>query len=139
MAWRLGDRVEQPTYGAGTIIELTDQHVVVHFDTHGRRKFSAQLAVLKPSDRPDPHSTSRSHSIAPLPRARAERRTTDPGYENANRQTVVRATDTPGSSPGQRLYVLRCGRCGTHYGANGCDIDPRKCPQCMAGQPGLTF
>jgi hypothetical protein len=139
MAWRLGDRVEQPTYGAGTIIELTDQHVVVHFDTHGRRKFSAQLAVLKASEQPDPHSTSRSHSMAPRARSHAQRRTTDPGYENENRQTVVHATNTPGNIPEQRVFVLRCGRCGTHYGANERDIDLRMCPHCMDGPPGLTF
>ena len=139
MAWRLGDRVEQATYGTGTIIELTDQHVVVHFDTHGRRRFSAELAVLTASDRPDPRSMSKSHSIAPPPRASAVRATTDPGYVNPNRQTVMRATETPGTIPGQRVYVLRCGRCGTHYGANGSDIDLRKCPHCMDGEPGLTF
>ncbi len=139
MAWRLGDRVEQASYGAGTIIELTDQHVVVHFDTYGRRKFAAHLAVLTASQRPEPRAPSRPNSIAPGPRATVTRTSTDPGYENSNRQTVVRLAETHGHGRGPRVYVMRCMRCGTHYGANVSDIDSRACPACMDGPPGVTF
>ena len=139
MIWHLGDRVEQSSYGAGTVIEADDQHIVVHFDRCGRRKFSAHLVQLTKSQQPAPRAAVRPHSIAPLPRASMKRTMRDPGYENPQRQTVVRATDTPGSIRGQQVYVLRCGRCGAHYGANGSDIDTRSCPRCMDGDPGVQY
>lgn len=64
---------------------------------------------------------------------------TRPGFTNANGQTVVRPTGLPGTDYGQRVYVLRCGRCGDEYGANGSDIFQRKCPACQGGKPGLFF
>jgi uncharacterized Zn finger protein len=63
-------------------------------------------------------------------------KTTEAGYRNRRDQEVVRQTGHEGNLPGQRLYILRCHRCGHEYGANGCDIHIRKCPQCMGGQPG---
>ena len=64
---------------------------------------------------------------------------TDEGFENPNRQTVVRQTETPGNDHNQLVYVLRCGDCGAQYGANGSDIFQRKCPACQGGQPGLLY
>ena len=65
--------------------------------------------------------------------------TTQVGYTNRNRQTVVRPTGRPGTDHGQYVYVLRCNECGLEYGANGSDIHQRKCPACQAGMPGLDF
>ena len=62
-------------------------------------------------------------------------RTTDVGYENLNEQVVMRE----GNLPGQKVYVLKCGRCGTQYGANESDIHLRRCPACMGGPPGLPL
>ena len=36
----------------------------------------------------------------------------------------------PGTDHGQRVYVLKCGRCDREYGANGSDIWLRRCPYC---------
>ena len=36
--WKPGDRVEHPTFGAGTVLESNDQHTVVHFNDQGRKK-----------------------------------------------------------------------------------------------------
>jgi len=130
--WKLGDRVAHATYGVGTVLESSDQHTVIHFDQHGRRKFASNLVVLRES----------SQSVTPrLPRGMrsASERTTDVGYENLNEQTVVRATSLEGNLPGQKVYVLKCGRCGVEYGANGCDIHLRRCPTCMGGQPALAI
>jgi hypothetical protein len=69
----------------------------------------------------------------------AGKRTTEIGYVNRNGQTVIRATGLPGTDHLQRVYVLRCGKCGDEYGANGSDIHGRKCPSCGGGQPGLPF
>ena len=64
-------------------------------------------------------------------------RTTVPGYVNSNGQTVIAKTGTPSTSfPGQTIYELRCGSCGTAYGANGCDIHARRCPHCQEGVKG---
>ena len=32
-----GDRVVQPTYGPGTLVEVNEHHTVIDFDEHGRR------------------------------------------------------------------------------------------------------
>jgi len=68
--WKPGDRVEHATFGSGTVLEFNEQHAVVHFDDHGRRKFASNLVVLKEGTPP-----------APAPRSRLSRtsseRTTD--------------------------------------------------------------
>ena len=56
--------------------------------------------------------------------------TTAIGYRNKNNQTVVRRTDKRGTDYGQTVYELRCGDCGSKYGANGSDIWLRRCPYC---------
>lgn len=63
--------------------------------------------------------------------------TTAPGYRNADGQEVIRKTNMPGTSPNQRLYVMRCSHCGHEYGSNGCDIHSRRCHVCQDGPPGL--
>lgn len=65
--------------------------------------------------------------------------TTTPGYVNRNGQIVVRATGLSGTDHGQYVYVLRCDKCETEYGANGSDVFQRRCPKCQAGRPGLAF
>ncbi len=65
--------------------------------------------------------------------------TTIPGYENANGQSVVRATGLPGTDHLQTIYVLRCNGCQNEYGANGSDIYQRKCPSCQGGAGGLAY
>lgn len=72
-------------------------------------------------------------------RARSYTGTTQLGYTNRNDQTVIRRTDLPGNDHNQRIYVLECGRCYSHYGANGSDIWQRRCPHCGGGRPGLKF
>lgn len=64
---------------------------------------------------------------------------TQPGFTNANGQTVIRATGLPGTDYGQSIYVLRCAQCASDYGANGSDIWLRKCPHCQGGRPGLPL
>jgi hypothetical protein len=66
-------------------------------------------------------------------------KTTEPGYVNANGQTVVRRTDHAGTDHLQVVYVLRCGQCQREYGANGSDIARRRCPFHDGGAPGLAY
>jgi hypothetical protein len=66
-------------------------------------------------------------------------RTTEPGYVNRNGQVVVRPTELAGTDFNQKVYVLRCTRCGNEYGANGSDVHLRLCPNCQDGRPGLAF
>jgi hypothetical protein len=65
--------------------------------------------------------------------------TVNVGYENRNRQVVVRCTALPGDDQGHSVYVLRCGVCGHEYGAHGFDIFQRRCPKHDGGAPGLRF
>ncbi len=54
-AWTKGDRVVQPTYGAGTLVEVNEQHTVIDFDEHGRRVFSTRLVNLQSTSEPAPN------------------------------------------------------------------------------------
>lgn len=74
--------------------------------------------------------------------ARSRGRTTVPGYVNDNNQRVVRRTDTKSCNHnGQNVYVLHCENCEHEYGANGCDIWLRLCPNCNENKakPGLPY
>jgi hypothetical protein len=54
-AWTKGDRVQQPTYGAGTLVEVNEHHTVIDFDEHGRRTFSTRLVTLQATNQPAPN------------------------------------------------------------------------------------
>jgi hypothetical protein len=62
--WNKGDRVVQPTYGAGTLVEVNEHHTVIDFDEHGRRVFSTRLVSLQATSEPAPNK-------AKAPRKRA--------------------------------------------------------------------
>jgi len=66
-------------------------------------------------------------------------RTTSIAYRNDRGQEVIRKTMLAGTLPYQKVYVLRCGDCGHEYGANGCEVHARRCPQCQGGSPGLLM
>jgi hypothetical protein len=53
-SWSKGDRVVQPNYGAGTLVEVNEHHTVIEFDEHGRRVFSTRLVVLQATNEPAP-------------------------------------------------------------------------------------
>ena len=53
-SWTKGDRVVQPTYGAGTLVEVNEHHTVIEFDEHGRRVFSTRLVTLQATNEPAP-------------------------------------------------------------------------------------
>ena len=53
--WSKGDRVTQPTYGAGTLVEVNEHHTVIDFDEGGRRVFATRLVVLQATNEPAPH------------------------------------------------------------------------------------
>ena len=53
--WSKGDRVSQPTYGPGTLVEVNEHHTVIDFDEHGRRTFATKLVVLQTTNEPAPH------------------------------------------------------------------------------------
>jgi hypothetical protein len=56
-AWTKGDRVVQPTYGAGTLVEVNEHHTVIDFDEHGRRTFSTRLVTLQATSQPAPNKS----------------------------------------------------------------------------------
>jgi hypothetical protein len=61
-SWAKGDRVVQPTYGAGTIVEYNEHHVVIEFDENGRRTFSTRLVVLQSTNEPAPAKAARKRA-----------------------------------------------------------------------------
>ena len=138
--WNRGDRVTHAAYGSGTVLDVNEQHTVIHFDDAGRRTFATDRVVLVAAgESPTPPLTGR---LPPMPRGggrTGEGNTATVGFRNANGQTVLRETNLAGNLAGQHVYVLVCGHCGLEYGANGCDVHLRKCPSCMDGQPGLAY
>ena len=130
--WNPGDRVAHATFGTGTVIELNHDHVIVHFDAHGRKKMATRYAVLTATDR-----------VARAPEARragsSSERPTDVGYENLNEQVTQRRLGEPGLAAPDTLYVLKCRRCDTEYVVVAGDIMLRRCPACLDGPPGLPI
>ena len=61
-SWTKGDRVVQPNYGAGTLVEVNEHHTVIEFDEHGRRVFSTRLVVLQPTNEPAPAKAARKRA-----------------------------------------------------------------------------
>lgn len=64
-SWNKGDRVVQPTYGAGTLVEVNEHHTVIDFDEHGRRVFSTRLVVLQATNEPAPAKAPRKRATKP--------------------------------------------------------------------------
>jgi hypothetical protein len=60
--WSKGDRVVQPTYGAGTLVEVNEHHTVIDFDEHGRRTFSSRLVVLQATNEPAPNKPPKTRA-----------------------------------------------------------------------------
>jgi hypothetical protein len=63
--WTKGDRVVQPTYGPGTLVEVNEHHTVIDFDAHGRRVFSTRLVVLQATSEPAPAKAARKRATKP--------------------------------------------------------------------------
>jgi hypothetical protein len=60
--WSKGDRVVQPTYGPGTLVEVNEHHTVIDFDEHGRRTFASRLVVLQATSEPAPTRPSKTRA-----------------------------------------------------------------------------
>jgi hypothetical protein len=65
--------------------------------------------------------------------------TTITGFINRNQQVNLGFDNPNGTDHGQKVYALRCQKCGFTYGANGSDIHQRLCPDCQGGKPGLPL
>lgn len=52
------------------------------------------------------------------------------GYRNEHGQTVIGKTDEMGTVAGQRLYTMRCYRCGHEYAVNGSETYRGRCARC---------
>ena len=61
-SWTKGDRVVQPTYGAGTLVEVNEHHTVIDFDEHGRRVFATRLVTLQATSEPAPARAARKRA-----------------------------------------------------------------------------
>lgn len=60
-----GDRVSQPTYGTGTVVEMDGRRTVIDFDAHGLKTFATAIVTLMRSSVPAP--------ARPAPKPRAKR------------------------------------------------------------------
>src|SRR5918996_2711359 len=47
--YAIGDRVSQPTYGAGTVAAANEYHTTIDFDEHGPRTFATPMVKLERS------------------------------------------------------------------------------------------
>jgi hypothetical protein len=67
-SWTKGDRVVQPTYGSGTLVEVNEHHTVIDFDEHGRRVFATRLVVLQATNEPAPARAARKRAAKVKPK-----------------------------------------------------------------------
>jgi hypothetical protein len=67
-SWTKGDRVVQPTYGSGTLVEVNEHHTVIDFDEHGRRVFATRLVVLQATSEPAPARAARKRAAKVKPK-----------------------------------------------------------------------
>ncbi len=67
-AWTKGDRVVQPTYGSGTLVEVNEHHTVIDFDEHGRRIFATRLVTLQATNEPAPAKAARKRAAKGKPK-----------------------------------------------------------------------
>ena len=74
--WSKGDRVAQPTYGAGTLVEVNEHHTVIDFDEHGRSVFATRLVALQATNEPAPHKAAVRKRAVKKAVKKEERRTT---------------------------------------------------------------
>ena len=72
-AWTKGDRVVQPTYGPGTLVEVNEHHTVIDFDEHGRRVFATRLVVLQATNEPAPAKAARKRAAKVKPKEAKEK------------------------------------------------------------------
>ena len=61
-SWSKGDRVVQPTYGPGTLVEFNEHHTVIEFDGHGRKTFASRLVTLQSTNEPAPARAARKRA-----------------------------------------------------------------------------
>src|SRR4029077_7877612 len=107
-AWAKGDRVVQPTYGPGTLVEVNEHHTVIDFDEHGRRVFATRLVVLQATNEPAPAKAARKRAAKAKPKeAKAENCAYAPGRAagadvSSDTNTSVTIVDTRGRHSGQR-------------------------------------
>lgn len=72
--------------------------------------------------------------VVDTPKRKGKKVSTQAGYVNRRGQRVIRRVRRSPSHSNQYTYEMECTSCGTHYGANGCDIDGansgagRRCP-----------
>jgi hypothetical protein len=60
-----GDRVAQPNYGAGTIIDADPRYTIIDFDQHGRRTFLTAVVALVPTSEPAPSRKTKAPGRRP--------------------------------------------------------------------------
>jgi hypothetical protein len=48
------DRIDHPTFGLGTIVEIDERRTTITFDESGTRKFVTSMVKLAPTDTPAP-------------------------------------------------------------------------------------
>lgn len=63
-SFKVGDRVVQSNYGAGTITGADDHHTVIDFDEHGVKTFATGLVVLERTAAPAPQKGTKTRRAA---------------------------------------------------------------------------
>ena len=61
------------------------------------------------------------------------------GCVNDNMQKNHGTRGFRGNHDWAKSYKLECLDCGHIYGANGCDIHLRKCPECQGAKKGIPW
>jgi predicted nuclease with RNAse H fold len=119
------------------LIALDGRHSAVGDPDEGIILLPVRALQLTPLTKSGRSTSDPEGRVSPKGRSHSQGESVQIGYVNRNGQTVIAATDRPGTDHGRHIYVLRCGSCNHEYGSNGSDNFQRKCPKCQGGRPGL--
>ena len=102
-SWTKGDRVVQPTYGPGTLVEVNEHHTVIDFDEHGRRVFATRLVVLQATNEPAPARAARKRAAKAKPKEARRKGSQGVGWGGVS---LINANAKPQSSISHSAFLV---------------------------------
>lgn len=91
-SFKIGDRVVQANYGAGTITGADDHHTVINFDEHGVKTFATSLVALERTASPAPQKAAKPRRTMKAGTAKTSTAKTSPAKAGPAKAGAAKAT-----------------------------------------------
>ncbi len=91
-SFKIGDRVVQANYGAGTITGADDHHTVINFDEHGVKTFATSLVALERTASPAPQKAAKPRRTTKAGTAKTSTAKTSPAKAGPAKAGAAKAT-----------------------------------------------